>query len=98
MIGFDESAGTKLRAFLENGDIFVAEQVSVPALCERHWMECGDGPNDLDHAFHEFICIRPADEEELKSLSPEADLATFIERFREAAGSWNVLLSPNSSL
>lgn len=39
---------------LDWGNQFVAEQVGVPSLCREHWEAVGEGPSDLDHAFHEF--------------------------------------------
>jgi len=50
----------ELRECLDWGDIFVAEQVGIPSLCAEHFASCGDGPSDLDHAYHEFIDIQPA--------------------------------------
>lgn len=39
---------------LEWNNQFVAEQVGIPPLQKQHFIECGEGPSDLDHAFHEF--------------------------------------------
>lgn len=51
-----------IRACLKWGDQFVAEQVRIPSLCDEHWASVGEGPSDLDHAFHEFVGVRPAAE------------------------------------
>src|SRR3546814_15151748 len=59
--GMDPEAGAVIRGCLEWGDQFVAEQVGVPALCEDHWDSVGEDPSDLDHTYHEFVCLRPAD-------------------------------------
>src|SRR5690606_40145390 len=53
-----------LRECLEWGDQFVAEQVDVPTLCPQHFAATGEGPSDLDHAYHEFVALRSASVEE----------------------------------
>lgn len=87
-----------IRDCCESGDWFVAEQVGVPSLCQQHWVDCGDGPSDLDHAFHEFVDLRPASEEEAATLSDSGSLVELLERMRAAAGRWDVRLSPNCDL
>jgi len=95
--GQDSAAEAGIRKCLEWGDQFVAEQVGVPALCDEHWESVGDGPSDLDHAFHEFVCLR----------SPEGDEATLpvwgsvddlVSQMKAAARRWDVRLSPNCDL
>jgi hypothetical protein len=93
--GFDESAEAKIHHSLESENTFVAEQVSVPALCQKHWQDCGEGPNDLDHALHEFVCLRLATNEDRESLPVAMTLASLLEKFTAAAGRWDVRLSPN---
>lgn len=58
--GQDPQAESAIRACLEWGDEFVAEQIDVPSLCEEHWDSVGEDPSDLDHAYHEFVRLRPA--------------------------------------
>lgn len=94
LTGF-ESAEARVLESLDSGETFVAEQVSIPALCQKHWKECGDGPSDMDHAFHEFVCLRLATIDDRESLRVEATLASLLERFSSAAGRWDVRLSPN---
>ena len=95
LAGFDESAEARILGSLDSDKTFVAEQVSVPALCEKHWKDCGDGPSDMDHAFHEFVCLRSATIEERESLRVEMTLASLLGKFASAAGRWDVRLSPN---
>lgn len=45
------AAEATLRACLESETYFVAEQVGIPVLCTQHWIDVGDGPSDLDHAY-----------------------------------------------
>jgi hypothetical protein len=94
--GDAEDGREALRECLEWGDLFVAEQVRVPSLCEQHFIDCGEGgPSDLDHAFHEFVDLRPATEEDLGSLAASGSLEELLGRMRTAAGCWDVSLSPN---
>ena len=65
LTGYDSDVEAVIRDSLEWGDQFVAEQVGVPALCREHWESVGEGPSDLDHAYHEFLALRPASADEL---------------------------------
>ena len=95
LTGFYESAEARFLKSLDSGKTFVAEQVSIPALCQKHWKDCGDGPSDMDHAFHEFVCLRLATIDDRQSLRVETTLASLLERFSSSAGRWDVRLSPN---
>ena len=76
--GWDEGAEGKIRLCLEWGDQFVAEQVGVPPLCPEHWESVGEGPSDLDHAFHEFLCVRHANDEDADLPVPARLARTFV--------------------
>jgi hypothetical protein len=95
LLGDGGDAQKTLRGCLEWGDLFVAEQVGVPPLYEEHFAASGDGPSDLDHAYHEFVDLRPATEEDVASIPVAGNLAELLERMRTAAGRWDVRLSPN---
>ena len=95
--GWDENAEGKIRLCLEWGDQFVAEQVGVPPLCRKHWESVGEGPSDLDHAFHELVCVRQATEGD-RNLPVWGSLDTMVSRMQAAARAWNVTLSPNCDL
>src|SRR5690606_21833598 len=95
--GCDANAEAGIRRCLAWSEQFVAEQVGVHALCEEHWRSAGDGPSDLDHAFHEFVGLRPARPEDL-ALPAWGALDVMLERMQRAAGKWNVTLSPNCDL
>lgn len=94
MHGNGEDVQALLEACLECGRQFVAEQVNVPPLHMKHFADCGEGPSDLDHAFHEFICLRPATEEEQMGMKVHCTLQGFVVRMQKAAGHWDVTLSP----
>lgn len=87
-----------LRECLEWVDLFVAEQVGIPPLCDEHFAACGEGPSDLDHAYHEFVDLWPATKEQMAVLPVAGSLDDLIARMRAARGRWDVSLSPNCYL
>lgn len=95
--GQDDGAEDVIRKCLEWGDQFVAEQVGVPALCDQHWESVGEGPSDLDHAFHEFVCLRSPEADEV-SIPVWGSLEELVLRMRSATRRWDVRLSPNCDL
>lgn len=95
LTGDSDGLRETLQGFLESGDLFIAEQVEVPSLCEEHFSACGEGPSDLDHAYHELVDLRPATTEEKTTLPPAGSLAELMRRFQAVAGRWDVRLSPN---
>ena len=95
--GQDSAAEVGIRTCLEWGDQFVAEQVGVPALCDEHWESVGDGPSDLDHAFHEFVCLRSPEGDEA-TLPVWGSVGELVSRMQAAARRWDVRLSPNCDL
>lgn len=95
--GQNSEAEGVIRKCLEWGDQFVAEQVGVPTLCDQHWTSVGDGPSDLDHAFHEFVCLRSPEGDDAE-LPVWGSLEDLVSRMRTAARRWDVRLSPNCDL
>lgn len=95
--GWNDQAESIIRKCLEWGDQFVAEQVGVPSLCNEHWESVGEGPSDLDHAFHEFVCLRAPEGDEA-SLPVWGSLEELVSRMQAAARRWDVRLSPNCDL
>ena len=87
-----------VRKWLDGGDLFVAEQIGVPSLCAEHFVACGEGSSDLDHAYHEFIDLRPASEDEIANLPNSGELRELLARIQASAGRWDVRLSPNCYL
>lgn len=98
LTGDAEGVRESLRECCEWGDLFVAEQVGIPSLCDRHFVECGEGPSDLDHAYHEFVNLRAATDDEALGLPLAGPLGDLVKRMRAAAGRWDVTLSPNCGL
>ena|SRR5690554_1293094 len=95
--GWDEQADAKIRLCLESGELFVAEQVGVPVLCREHWESVGEGPSDLDHAYHEFVCLRRPDKDD-RDLGVWGRLDLLLSRMEAAARRWDVRQSPNCDL
>ncbi|WP_298578274.1 hypothetical protein [uncultured Luteimonas sp.] len=97
LAGTDDAAEAEIRRSLEWGNQFVAEQVGVPSLCGEHWESVGEGPSDLDHAYHEFAGLRLTKAED-STLPVWGLLEVMVNRMRSAAGRWDVTLSPNCDL
>ena len=95
LTGNAEGVREPLRNCLDWEGLFVAEQVGIPSLYDEHFAACGEGPSDLDHAYHEFVDLRPATDEEVVRLPIAGTLDDLVGRTRAAAGHWDVTLSPN---
>lgn len=98
LVGELKTTSESVCELLESGDLFVAEQVGVPPLCEKHWEDCGEGPSHLDHAYHEFLDLRPANSEEIAALPVAGQLSELMGRLMSASGRWDVRLSRNCEL
>lgn len=65
-----------IRLALED-DTFVPTRIGLPALHEQHWLDCGSQFDDeLDHPFHEFIALRPAQPDDIESLTAAGPLSS----------------------
>jgi hypothetical protein len=82
-----------LRACLESGDYFVAEQVGIPAVYKELW-DLSGGPTSDDHALHEFVALRAPSEDEINSLPLFGNLQSLLTVF-QAVTKWDYSLSPN---
>lgn len=80
---------------LDAGLYFIAEQVGLPALQRRHNDAYGSASANLDHAFHEFIDLRPATAEDLQHQSPSLPLDHVAKLFARAKRrGWDCGFSP----
>ena len=95
LVGEASASQETLRECLDWSDLFVAEQVGITPLYEAHYASCGDGPSDLDHAYHEFIELRAATDTDFNVLKISGSLDDLVGRMKMAAGHWDVTLSPN---
>lgn len=82
-----------LRASLDSDTYFVAEQVGIPAVYKELWNLSGGRTSD-DHALHEFIALRVATDDEIKSVRLFGDLSSLLKTF-QAVTKWDYSLSPN---
>src|SRR5690606_36212854 len=87
----------QLRECMHSNELFVAEQVGIPALYESLWQLSG-GPTPDDHGFHEISTIRPATDEEVDSLVLWGTVVDLCQRFRRVKNKWNPALSPHGTL
>lgn len=95
--GRSPDAEHAIRGCLDGGSHFVAEQIGIPSLCPEHWASVGEGPSDLDHAYHEFVRLRAAIESD-RSTAIWGSLEELLARMQGAAGQWDVTRSPNCFL
>ena len=82
----------QLRAQLNCGEFFIAEQVGIPALDAELW-QFSDGPTEDDHVWHSFHELRAANTEEI-TATPWGTVSELIARFKSVRG-WDEQLSPH---
>lgn len=91
-----DSDFSEIKTSLDSGEYFVAEQVDIPPLYSQLW-KYSNGPTNADHAYHEFIEIRSATDEEISSLAVWGDMSTLISKFRYVRQGWDCRLSVHCS-
>ncbi|MGY3039308.1 hypothetical protein ACVWWQ_000895 [Rhodanobacter sp. TND4EL1] len=91
----DAEVERAIRTACECWEYFVAEQIDVPVLYSELYALSG-GPTVDDVAFHEFLGMRQATDEEVTLLPVWGDLSSFVSRFR-AVRYWDCRLSPHCS-
>jgi hypothetical protein len=94
LTGTNDGARDLMRRCCESDGLFVAEQVGIPSLCPEHFAACGDGPSELDHAYHEFVDLRAASAAEIAAMSVFCTLDELLDRLRAATGRRDVTKSP----
>lgn len=82
----------QLRARLESGEFFIAEQVGIPPLYAELW-QFSDGPTEDDHVWHTLDELRPANAEEITG-EPWGTVSELTARFK-SVNQWNEQQSPN---
>src|SRR3546814_11123662 len=75
----DEAA---IRASLDDV-CFVTEQVGLAPLQPPHLLDCGSEVGELDHGFHEFAPIHPAQAGAAHGEAARMTVGELVERFRE---------------
>jgi hypothetical protein len=81
-----------LRARLDGGEFFIAEQVGVPTLYAELW-KLSNGPSDDDHVWHTFHELRPANPEDI-SEQHWGRVVDLVARFKSIS-KWDERLSPH---
>ena len=81
-----------IRAALESGEFFIAEQLGIPSLYDGLW-KLSAGPSKDDHVWHSFHALRdPTEQEQL--LPVWGTTRDMVSRFT-AVTQWNEELSPH---
>jgi len=83
-----DAVADEVESYLDSGVFFVAEQVGIPTLYSQLW-KYSNGPTIADHAFHEFVEIRSATDEEVASLIIWGDIAILLSAFRNVKRHWD---------
>ncbi len=92
-----ESYVSEIESLLLYNEIFVAEQVGVPVLYEELW-KFSNGPTLADHAFHEYVRLRPANHRDLETTPEWGSTDKFLESFRNANHKWDCSLSVHANI
>jgi len=79
---------TEIKSYLDSGEFFIAEQVNVPTLYSQLW-EYSNGPTIADHAYHEFIELRSATDEEVATLAIWGDITALTSAFHKVGQQWD---------
>jgi hypothetical protein len=92
----DKSIG-ELKSYLDCGEYFIAEQVNIPTLYSQLW-KYSNGPTLADHAFLDFLSLRPATKKGVLSMNLWAETPHLLEALRLASQqSWYCYLSVHSA-
>jgi len=83
-----------IRAELNSGEFFIAEQIGVPPLYQQLY-QWSDGPTASDHCWHEFVGFRESGDPERCPNGGKAK--DFVGRVTSGI-EWNMSLSPHYSL
>lgn len=85
----DEQA---IRAELDSGEYFIAEQIGVPPLYEELYQWSG-GPTASDHWWHELVRFRES-ASPTRGCTKGGNAADFVRRFT-SLNHWDISLSPH---
>lgn len=85
----------KIWKALGSDGFLVAEQIGIPALQSEHIdLHGATEEEDLDHAFHQFIALHPAEPGDLSQLKAVGDVVVVVARIQASADRWDCALSP----
>lgn len=92
---FSPASVRQIEALLDGDRIFVPEQIGLPPLQTLHACTYG-AEAELDHAFHEFVGLRPATDVDLIASTPVCTVEDLIVSLLKVGGQWECGLSPYS--
>ena len=81
-----------LASKFESGELFIAEQLGVPALYADLW-ELSGGPTEDDHVWHTFHALRAVTPDD-KGAAVFGSVANLVEKIKSVK-EWNLELSPH---
>lgn len=84
---FSGDAVRQIEALLDGDLVFLPEQVGLPPLHALHAFTYGADAH-LDHAFHEFVDLRPATDLDLIASTPMCTVDEFIVALMAARSEW----------
>lgn len=83
---------TEIQSMLAYEENFVAEQVGLPVLYLKLW-KYSNGATRADHAFHEFVRLREANENDFDAMPLWGSLSALMGKLKNAEREWDVTLS-----
>jgi hypothetical protein len=83
---FDEGKVASLVRNFEDRAFFIPEAINIPELRSKLY-EYG-GPNSDDHEYHEFVCLRIANDEDIVLLKLHDTLDKFILTVANSSKRW----------
>ena len=90
---FSPDLSPEIKTLLGGDCLFVPEQVGLSPLQDQHTNSYGD-LRGLNHAFHEFVRLRPAEASDLCATPAITTIDQFIGSLRNIDQNWNCGLSP----
>jgi len=81
-----------LASKFESGELFIAEQLGVPALYADLW-EFSGGPTEDDHVWHTFHALRAVTPDD-SGAAVFGSVANLVEKIKSVK-EWNLELSPH---
>lgn len=83
---FDKAKVASLLRYFEDGAFFIPEAIKIPEL--RSKLYENGGPNSDDHEYHEFVCLRTANDEDIVLLKLHDTLDEFIRVVANSSDKW----------
>lgn len=75
-----------INSHFDCGTFFIPEAIGIPEL--RSQLFIYGGPNSDDHEFHEIVCIRKANTDDLAQLKPYGTFKDLLARIEKMYKTW----------